>query len=191
VAPPKSVPEDIAITTMNTVLGGAFVSRLNMNLREDKHWSYGSGSGLPNARGQRMFIAYAPVQTDKTKESIVEVAKELRDITKDRLVTTEEMANAKARLALRLPGQWETANQVSGAIRDLVQYHLAADYYDTFAGKVKAMTLNDMNAAATEVVKPQNLVWVIVGDRSKIESGIRDLNLGEIRFVDADGNPVK
>ncbi len=72
-----------------------------------------------------------------------------------------------------------------------MQYRLANDYYDTYAGKVKAMTLNDMNAAATEVVRPQNLVWVIVGDRSKIESGVRDLNLGEIRWVDADGNPVK
>jgi zinc protease len=191
VAPPKSAPQDVAITTMNTVLGGAFVSRLNMNLREDKHWSYGSGSVLPNARGQRMFIAYAPVQTDKTKESIVEVAKELRDITKDRVVTADELANAKARLSLRLPGQWETANLVTAAIRDLVQYHLASDYYDTYAGRVKSMTLTDTNAAATEVVKPQNLVWVIVGDRSKIESGVRELNLGEIRFVDADGNPVK
>ncbi|HEX9162644.1 MAG TPA: pitrilysin family protein [Thermoanaerobaculia bacterium] len=190
-APPKSAPEDIAINTMNTVLGGAFVSRLNMNLREDKHWSYGAGSFLPAARGQRVFFAFAPVQTDKTKESVVEVARELRDITKDRLITADEMANAKTRLALSLPGRWETANQVGSSIRDLVQFGLPADYYDTYAGKVKALALTDVNAAAVEVVRPQNLTWVVIGDRARIESGIRDLNLGEMRFVDADGNPVK
>ncbi|MGZ8798098.1 MAG: M16 family metallopeptidase [Thermoanaerobaculia bacterium] len=191
VAPPKSSPQDIAIGTMNTVLGGAFVSRLNMNLREDKHWSYGSGSFLPSARGQRMFIAYAPVQTDKTKESIVEVGRELRDVTRDRQITSEELTNARTRLALPLPGRWETAGQVGTAIRDLVQFRLAPDYYDTYATKVRSMTLGDMNAAATEVVRPQNLIWVVVGDRSRIETGIRELNLGELRFVDADGNPVK
>ncbi len=82
-------------------------------------------------------------------------------------------------------------NQVSAAIRDLVQYQLPIDYYDTYAGKVKALSLKNTNDAAVEVVHPQNMTWVIVGDRAKIESGIRELNLGEIRFVDADGNPVK
>src|SRR5438876_9400428 len=138
---------------MNTVLGGAFVSRLNMNLREDKHWSYGAFSFLPNARGQRMFIAYAPVQTDKTKESLVEMNRELHDITKDRVVTADELAMAKGNLTQALPGSWETANEVSAAIRDMVQFSLAPDYYDTYAGKVKAMTLNDMNTAAQEVVR--------------------------------------
>jgi zinc protease len=191
VAPPKSAPEDIAINTMNTVLGGAFVSRLNMNLREDKHWSYGAGSFLPAARGQRMFIAYAPVQTDKTKESVMEVSRELRDITKDRVVTGDELANAKTRLSLSLPGRWETANQVGAALRDVVQFKLAPDYYDTYAGKVKALAVTDMTSAATQVVRSNNLVWVIVGDRSKIESGIRELNLGEMRLIDPDGNAVK
>jgi zinc protease len=191
VAPPKAVPEDIAIGTFNTVLGGAFVSRLNMNLREDKHWSYGAFSFLPNARGQRIFIAAAPVQTDKTKESVVEVARELKDITKDRVITADEMANAKTRLALSLPGRWETSNQVMAALRDQVQFNLPADYYDTYGGKVKELTLKNTNDAAVEVVKPQNLTWVIIGDRAKIESGIRELNLGEIRVVDADGNPAK
>jgi zinc protease len=188
VAPPKSAPEDLAINTMNTVLGGAFVSRLNMNLREDKHWSYGAGSFLPSARGQRMFIAYAPVQTDKTKESVGEMQKELRDIVEDRVVTSEELLNAKTRMAQSLPGRWETANAVGSALRDVVQYHLADDYYDTYAGRVKALTLNQANEAATQVVRPENLVWVIVGDRAKIEKGVRDL-LGDVKFIDADGNP--
>ena len=191
VAPPKANPAEVAIETMNTILGGAFVSRLNMNLREDKHWSYGAFSLLPEARGQRMFIAFAPVQTDKTKESLVEMNKELHDIVKDRVVTADELAMAKGNLTLALPGSWETNNALSTAIIEMVQFNLPADYYDTYAGKVRAMTLSDMNSAAQEVVRGNNLVWVVVGDRSKIESGIRDLNLGEMHLVDADGNPVK
>jgi zinc protease len=191
IAPPKSNPDEIAIETMNTILGGAFISRLNMNLREDKHWSYGAGSFLPGARGPRVFISYAPVQSDKTKESILEVQKELRGVIKDRLITADELAMAKGNLTLALPGSWETTNDVTGAIAQMVQYDLAADYYDTYATKVKAMTLNDMNRAAAVVVRPENLTWIVVGDRSAIEKGIRELNLGEVRFIDADGNLVK
>jgi len=191
IAPAKSDPDDIAIETMNTVLGGAFIARLNMNLREDKHWAYGSYSFLSPARGQRPFLAYAPVQTDKTKESIQEIAKELRSITRDRLVTADELVMAKLNLTLALPGLWETNNDVGGALGDMIRYNLPPDYYQTYAGRVKAMSLNDMNKAAQRVVKADNLIWVIVGDREKIEPGIRQLNLGEIRFIDADGNIVK
>jgi zinc protease len=191
VAPPKSNPQEIAIETMNTILGGAFVSRLNMNLREDKHWAYGAGSFLPPSRGQRMFLAYAPVQTDKTKESMVEINKELKQITSDRVVTADELAMAKSNLTLALPGSWETANAVGNAISDMIRYNLPVDYYETYAGKVKASTLNDMNKAAQEVVRAGNLTWVVVGDRSKIEQGIRELGYGDIRFIDADGNPVQ
>jgi zinc protease len=191
IAPPKSNPDEIAIETMNTILGGAFISRLNMNLREDKHWAYGAGSFIPNARGPRVFVAYAPVQTDKTKESVQEVLKELRGITKDRVVTADELVMAKGNLTLALPGQWETNGAIGGSIAEMVQYGLPNDYFDTYAGRVRAMTLNDMNRAATTVVKPENLTWVIVGDRSKIEQGIRELKLGEVQFLDVDGKIVK
>ena len=190
VGPPKANPNEIALETMNTVLGGAFVSRLNMNLREDKHWSYGAGSFLPDARAQRMFIAFAPVQTDKTKESLVELNKELHQIVKDRPVTAEELAMAKGNITQSLPGQWETSVAVAAAIRDMVQFNLPADYWQTYASKVSSLTLSDMVHVAPDVVKPNNLVWVVVGDRAKIESGIRELNLGELHVVDADGNPV-
>jgi zinc protease len=191
VAPGRGNKDEIPIQTMNTILGGAFISRLNMNLREDKHWSYGAGSFLPNARAQRIFIAYAPVQTDKTKESLTEMSKELREITKDRMVTADELAMAKGNLTQSLPGEWETSAAVSQSISEMVSFGLPADYYETFAGKVKAVTLNDTNAAATEVVRPNNFVWVVVGDRAKIEKGVRELNMGDLRFINADGNPVQ
>ena len=187
---PPNTPEEIAIQAMNDDLGGTFSSRLNMNLREDKHWSYGAGSLLLGARAQRPFIVYAPVQADKTKESLVEVNKELRAILGDRPATAEELARIKANETLSLPGSRETLNAVGNSITDLLQYGWPDDYYDTMSGKITALTTKDLDDAAKQVVHPDNLVWVVVGDRSKIEAGIRELGYGEIRFIDADGNPI-
>ena len=190
-APPKSNPDELAIESMNTVLGGAFISRLNMNLRENKHWSYGAGSFIPGARGQRIYLVYAPVQTDKTKESVTEVISELRAVLKDKLITADELAMAKSNLTQSLPGLWETNTSVADSIGEIVQFRLTPDYYSTYAGKVKALSVANLNAAAVQVVKPENLVWVIVGDREKIEKGIRELAIGDVQVIDADGNPVK
>ena len=190
VAPPKSNPQEISIQTMNGVLGSDFSSRVNMNLREDKHWAYGAFTFFRDARGQRPFVAYAPVQTDKTKESVVELDKELRGIIKDRPIQPEELSRAQASLTLTLPGSWETMDALAGAIVDIVSFGLDDRYYDTFADKVRAQTIPSVTAAAAEVVHPDQLVWVVVGDRSKIEPGLRELNLGEIRLIDSDGKPV-
>jgi zinc protease len=187
---PPNTPDEIAIQAMNDDLGGTFSSRLNMNLREDKHWAYGAGSVLVRARAQRPFIVYAPVQTDKTKESLVEVNKELRAILADRPVTPDELASIKSNQTLRLPGSRETLNEVGTSITDLVQFGWPDDYYETMTGKISALTTSDLDAAATKVVHPDNLIWVVVGDRAKIEAGIRELGFGEIRFIDADGNPI-
>jgi len=138
-----------------------------------------------------MFVALAPVQTDKTRESLVEVNRELHDVLGPRPVTAEELASAKGDMTLSLPGQWETSNSVASSIREMVQFNLPADYFDTYASRVDALTLNGVNAAAHEVVQPDHLVWVVVGDRAKIEDGIRSLNLGALHVIDADGNPVK
>jgi zinc protease len=161
-----------------------------MNLREDKHWSYGAGSFMSSARGQRPFIAYAPVQTDKTKESLVEMNKELREVLKDRAITADELRMAQDNRVLRLPGSRETSGAVLSRILDLVQYELPEDYYDTYAGKVRALTARDMATAAERLLHPDKLVWVVVGDREKIEKGIRELNIAEVHLVDADGNQV-
>jgi zinc protease len=190
VAPPKANPREISIQTMNGVLGSDFSSRVNMNLREDKHWAYGAFTFFRDARGQRPFVAYAPVQTDKTKEAVVELDKELRGIIKDRPIQPDELSRAQASLTLTLPGSWETMDALAGAIVDIVSFGLDDRYYDTFADKVRAQTIPELTAAAAEVVHPDKLVWVVVGDRAKIEPGLRELNLGEIRLIDSDGKPV-
>jgi zinc protease len=161
-----------------------------MNLREDKHWAYGAYTFFRDARGQRPFVTYAPVQTDKTKEAIVELDKELRGIVKERPIQPDELTRSQASLTLTLPGSWETMSALAGAIGNIVTYGLDDRYYDTFAAKVRAQTVQSLTEAAVEVVHPDRLVWVVVGDRSKIEPGLRELKLGEIRLIDTDGRPV-
>jgi zinc protease len=190
VAPPKANPQEVAIETMNGVLGGDFSSRVNMNLREDKHWSYGAYTFFRDARGQRPFVAYAPVQTDKTKEAVIELDKELRGIVKDRPIEPAELSRSQATLTLTLPGSWETMSALAVSIGNIVTYGLDDRYYDTFADKVRAQTIEGVTAIAREVVHPDQLVWVVVGDRAKIEPGLRELKLGEIRLIDTEGKPV-
>jgi zinc protease len=179
-----------AIQAMIDDIAGTFGSRLNMNLREDKHWAYGAFGFLWGARAQRPFLIFAPVQTDKTKESLAEVNKELRAFLTDRPVTAEELARIQANETLSLPGSRETLNSVGSSIMDLLQYGWPDDYYESLAGRIRVLKTADLDAAAKMVIHPDVLVWVVVGDRAKIESGVRELGFGEIRFLDADGNPV-
>jgi len=187
IAPPTNNPKEIAIQAMNDGLGGNFAGRLNMNLREDKHWAYGAQSVLWPARGQRPFIAFAPVQTDKTKESMAEMNKEFRAVLGDRPISAEELAKIQANEMLSLPGSRETITEVGQSIENLIHFGLPDDYYETFAGKVRALKTSDLNDAAKVIVHPDNMVWVVVGDRAKIEAGVKELNLGEVRLMDADG----
>jgi zinc protease len=187
VAPPRGNPQEIAIEAMNNSLGGMFGARLNMNLREDKHWSYGARTVLRDARSQRPFYAVAPVQTDKTKEAMVEMNKEFRGIVGDHPVGGDELAKIQANETLKLPGSRETLDALGQSIVDLVQFGLPDDYYHTYAGKVRALKTSDVNQAAKEVVRPDNLTWIVVGDRVKIEPGVRELGLGEFHRMDTDG----
>ena len=189
-APPKTHPLETAIQTANNILGGSFTSRINMNLREEKNWSYGVRSYVSAARGLRPFMVIAPVQTDKTKEALAEIARELDDVVGPRPVTAQELGRAQKNQVLRLPGSWETLTRVRNAIRELVRFGLPDDYYLTYSDKVGALSLEDLAEAARQVVRRDDMVWVVVGDREKVEEGIRSLRLGEVHLIDADGEPI-
>jgi zinc protease len=175
---------------MNEIIGGSFTSRINMNLREDKSWAYGAFTILLDTKGQRPFIAYAPVQTDKTMESMAEVKKELVEYLADNPATPEEIAKVKDNNTLSLPGRWETSAAVLADIGEIVTYDLPDDYWDTYADGVRSVSAEQIAIAAEEIIKPENLIWVVVGDRAKIESRVRQLELGEITFLDSDGNKI-
>jgi zinc protease len=191
IAPPKSDPDDIAMNMLNSILGGTFTSRLNMNLRENKHWSYGAGSVIVDAKGQRMYIAYAPIQGDKTKESIVEITGEIKGILNDHPATREELDKVQKNEILGLPGSWETIGAVGGSISDIVTFGLPDDYYKTYPDKIRNLKLDQIGTAAQKLLHPDQVVWVVVGDRAKVEPTLKELGMGEIRLIDTDGNPVQ
>jgi zinc protease len=188
-APPRDDPDHLAIKTMNTALGGAFNSRLNMNLREDKHWAYGAGSLLIDNRGPSLFGAYAPVETDKTAESFSEVRRELIEIISQRPVTTAELDFAKASMTNALAGEWETNGAVSQSLGTIVAFGLPDDYYDTLPARIAAVSQADADKAAKRVVRPDHLIWIIAGDRKLIEPKLRALGL-DLQILDADGKPI-
>ena len=176
---------------MNRILGGDFTSRINMNLREDKHWAYGAFSILLNAQGQGFFTGYAPVQTDKTKESVVEMMKELNNIISTKPITEAEFKKVQGSAVLELPGIWETNGSVLNDLQSAIIYNRGLNYLNTYADMLQHLTLDDLQKSAMKIVQPGHLTWVIVGDRSKIEQGIRDLNIGSVQIIDSEGNSIK
>jgi zinc protease len=186
-APPSNNPHEIAIETMNNVLGGNFTSRLNLNLREDKHWSYGARSMLVDARGPRLFFAYSPVQTDKTKESVHEIDKELRDILLGRPPSADELARFKHLQTVQMPGRFETKRSMMSALGEIISFGLPEDYYETYAARLAELKLADLKGAAERVIKPKSMTWIVIGDLAKIESGIRELDFDQVHRMDPDG----
>jgi len=189
-APPRNDPDTVAIQLVNDVFGGNFSSRINMNLREDKHWSYGVFSAMPAALGQRPFFSVSAVQTDKTKESMQELIKEYAGITGAHPITAQELKDAQSNDTLSLPGDFETSQQLGASYSTILQYNLPEDYFNTFTQKAMSLTPDQANALAKKLIQPNHLVWVVVGDMSKVEAGVRELNVGEVRKIDADGNSV-
>ena len=189
-ATPKANPDEIATEAMNDIIGGMSTSRINMNLREDKGWSYGAQSGLSGAKGQRLFYIFSSVQTDKTRESIDEVMKELSSFIADNPATSEELEKTVANNTLSLSGRWESSGAVMGSISQIVQYGLPDTYFDEYAGKVDALTLDEVRQISKKIINPDAMTWVIVGDRMVIEKELFKLDFGEINLIDADGNPI-
>ncbi|MBC7745705.1 MAG: insulinase family protein, partial [Flavobacterium sp.] len=191
ISPSAKDPDYEAIQMTNRILGGEFTSRINMNLREDKHWSYGAFTINVDAQGPGFFAGYAPVQTDKTKESISEMRKELTQYVNEKPATKEEFSKVQGNALLQLPGLWETNSSILYTLRNNIVYNRGEKYLDNYPAMLKNLNLDDLHKAAQKVVKPQNLTWVIIGDRSKIEKGIRALNIGEIKFLNAEGKEIK
>jgi zinc protease len=187
--PAKNQADEIAVDAMNDILGGAFTSRINMNLREDKTWSYGADTTIVDTQAQRPFLAIAPVQADKTAPSMREMKREIDDFLSSRAATDAEVGTSKRRSTLTLPGRWETARAVARDIAALVRFKLPDDYWNNYAELVTKLTVGEVNGAAKRLLQPNRLTWVVVGDRRVIEAEVRALNFGDVSIVDADGNP--
>ena len=188
-AVPRSDPDYDKLSLMNTVLGGAYGSRINMNLREQHGYTYGAYSMLTENRGVGRFGAGAGVRTDVTGASVGELLKEVEGM-KDRLVTDEELARAKGFRIQGLPGRFETSGAVADQIGSLFTFDLPENYFATLPSRLGAITANDIADVAKKYLVPERMLIVAVGDRAQIEPQIRPMNLGEISLLDADGNRV-
>ena len=188
VAPPTGVENNMDITTMNNILGGEFTARVNMNLREDKGWAYGAYTFMPDARGQRSWFVYAPVQTDRTGDSLSELAREFDEYLDTRPATVDELNKSVRNNVNSLPGQYETAGAVMGAMLSNDRFGRPDDYVLSLKDQYEAINLENVQGAAEEVIHADKLTWLIVGDREKIEDEVRSMGLGEVRIMDADGN---
>ena len=190
-APSTRSADNLEIQTMNGAFGGTFTSRLNMNLREDKRWAYGASSFLQDAIGQRPFMTYASVQVDKTAESMAEVLKEARAVIGEQPLTQAEIDKIKAKRIRALPGSFETTGSVLSVLAGNALYDRPDDYVTTLKATLEAQTVADIMTAARAVIRPDAMTWVVVGDLDKIEQPVRDLKLGEVKVLDADGKVLR
>ena len=183
-------PEDLAMEPVMQNFGGMATSRLNRNLRLDKHWSYGTSGQLTNPRGQRALLVVAPVQTDKTREAMVEVAKEIRGVAGERPVQGEEFNSIMRNMGARLAGRFETLAALDSAALTSLNLGLPDDYWSGYSARLRQLEPAQLAGAAAKFVQPDDLVWVVIGDLRKIEAGVRELGWGEVTVLDTDGKPV-
>ncbi len=189
-AVPRSDPDYDRLSLMNTVLGGSFASRINMNLREQHGYTYGAYCVLTESRGVGRLSAGGGIRTDVTGAAVGEILKEVQGM-KDRPVTDEELTRAKGFRIQGLPGRFETSGSVADQIASLFTFDLPESYFETLPARLGAITAEDLAGVARKYLVPERMLIVAVGDRAKIEPQLQPMNLGEISLRDADGNEVK
>jgi zinc protease len=185
----RSNPDYEKLDVMNTVLGGMFSSRINLNLREDKGYSYGAFSFIGQNRGVGPVMAGAAVRADATGPSIDEILKEVARM-RDAGVTDDELKMAKDSMVRSLPANFETTFSTAGTLAQIYMYDLPLDYYQALPGRIEAMSKDDVGAVAKKYLTPDRMLIVAVGDKKVIEPQISKLSLGAIAYRDADGKEI-
>ena len=173
---------------LNTILGGQFSSRINLNLREDKGYTYGAFSRFTYYKDEAYFLASTSVGQENTANAVKEILNELNKIKEG--VTSQELDFAKSSIIRKFPSNFETYSQVAGNLSGKIIFSLPENYFDTYIDSIKSVTLEDVNKTASENIFPDELVIVIVGDKNKILESLKDLNAGEINEVDIFGEIV-
>jgi zinc protease len=177
VLPVRGTEDTLALQAANEVLGGNFLSRINMDLRETKGWSYGSRSNLQMFEQRIPYVVNAPVQADKTGPAIKALMDQIRGFTTRRGVTPVELTRVINGNTRQLAGSFETSGAVLGALRSMDLLDRPDDYYETIADRYRGMTAQTLDQAARRVIDPKDLVWVVVGDAAKVRPQLQRLGL--------------
>ena len=170
-------PAIIDLINANNALGGNFLARLNMNLRETKGWSYGVRGGVNRQENAVSYFVSAPVQADRTGDAMAELIREVDEFVTTRGVSEEELTRIVNNEILQLPGQYETAGAVLSAIQGNVMYDRPMDYQETLADSYRAQTRESLDAAARAAIDPDRFTWVIVGDAEQVRPQLESLGL--------------
>jgi zinc protease len=185
VALSRSTPDYHAALVLNMILGGQFVSRINLNLREDKGYTYGARTAFEFRRASGPFVLQASVQSETTADAIREALGEIQAIRAERPVTASELALGRAALTRGYPRNFETADQIARAAAQLALYDLPDDYFTRFVPTVLALNQDDVTRVAATHLDPSRLLTVIVGDREKLAPSLSALNLGDASEIAA------
>ena len=183
VALSRKSPDYHAALVANMVLGGQFVSRINMNLREDKGYTYGVRTAFEFRRAPGPFVLHASVQADATAEAVREAIHEMRQIRGDRPITRHELELGRASLTRGYPRNFETADQIARGAAQLALYGLADDYFTTFVPRVLALDEDTVTKVAAAHIDPARLLTVVVGDRDKLLPSLRALEMGDVADI--------
>ena len=185
VALSRKSPDYHAALVANMVLGGQFVSRINMNLREDKGYTYGVRTAFEFRRAPGPFVLHASVQADATAEAVREAVHEMREIRGNRPITRHELELGRASLTRGYPRNFETADQIARGAAQLALYGLPDDYFTTFVPRVLALDEDTVTKAAAAHIDPARLLTVVVGDRDKLLPSLRGLEMGDVADISA------
>ena len=180
----RSSPDWTAVQVLNNALGGQFISRVNMNLREDKGFTYGANTWFTAQRGMGASMSYAPVQTQSTKEAVFELVKEIRDIGTSRPLGGEELGVSQEQLLKGFQSYFENIGTVAASLGNMVTFDLPDDNWQTFESRVRAVDAAKALETASKYLHPDALLIVVVGDKEKIEPGLKELNIGDVVTVD-------
>lgn len=182
----RSTPDYHTLLMLNTILGGEFISRLNLNLREDKGYTYGVRTGFNLRRGIGPFVMQTSVGTDVTAPAVREAIEEIAAIASSRPATPDEVTNAFASLSKGYPRGFETVAQVARSVAQLALHNLPDTYFEEFVPRLAQVTAEDVAKAARQYLQPSKMATVIVGDLDKIHGSLQDLGLGQHRVLTAD-----
>jgi zinc protease len=181
-----------AVVVMNRVLGGFFSSRLNLNLREDKGWTYGVRSRAGQNVGVSSYTVGGRVQREVTAPALVEFLAEIEGVAGKRPITAEEMEFAKDSVILSYPQDFETNGELAGALAGQAAYGLSDDDFARYPERIAAVTLDEVHDVAAAFLRPDNLDIVVVGDLERIEAAVRELKVGAtVRYADREGTPIE
>ncbi len=183
---PRLHPDYLGLTLMNYAFGGQFSARLNQNLRQEKGYSYGYQSHVQWFRGPSLMLAGGSVQTEVTKESVFETLKEFNEVRGSRPISAEELDNSKQSVLRSFPANFERPGAIMGQVLQMVQFGLPDDYLQTVRSNVEAVTLDEVHRVTQELVRPDQLKILVVGDRQQIEKGLRELDIPTV-ILDVDG----